>query len=70
MSDQRSCFQCGKPIEALTLDEEAIASGWFTCEHCGERIVSVADAIRQVKDEEEQRVRRALGVDQFKPSLG
>lgn len=67
MQDERTCFQCGNPRE-LVMDQEAIDSGWFTCQHCGERIVSLEESLRQIKLAEEERIRKALGVDVFRPS--
>ena len=61
----RECFQCGYAIVELNYDAEAQRSGWFVCDNCGERIMSVADAVTHAKAHQEQAVRDKLGVDEF-----
>ena len=68
-ADERTCFQCGRPRE-LVLRPDMGPDDWFTCEGCGERIMTVADFVKRVNDAEEERISRALGVRDFKPSSG
>jgi len=66
----KKCHQCGLPTDPLNLDEKATESGWFTCQRCGERIISISDAVGIVRREQEQAVRDKLGVDEFLGARG
>jgi hypothetical protein len=58
-----TCFQCGLQDVPVLGDDD-----WFHCERCGERIVSAAEFRAQTEKAEEDRIREALGVRNFKPT--
>lgn len=58
------CFQCGDT--GVVLNDAQ--SEWLHCGRCGERVIRVAELREQAERAEEERIRDALGVRNFKPS--
>lgn len=66
MADESKCFQCGRPL-VMVLPENASEDDWMTCGNCGERVMTVRDALQQTRGDELERAKQALGFYEFKP---
>lgn len=59
-----SCYQCGRNDPVIGEDDPE----WVVCGHCGSRLWSAEEFLQMLRQAEEERMKRALGVDNFKPS--
>jgi ribosomal protein S27AE len=65
-SDGQNCFQCGEPV-VLELTDQTVEADWFSCGKCGEKIMTVGEALARIRSGEEERVKQGLGFYDFKP---
>lgn len=68
MTKPNECFQCGRPIVHLMPDPPHTAETWLTCSHCGERTMTMAEFVSEMAANDEERIKRAIGFYDFKPS--
>jgi hypothetical protein len=56
--DQKPCWQCGRSEPTIGETDP----DWLVCGHCGSRLMSAEELEQAVRDAEEARIKRALGV--------
>ncbi|UIJ43700.1 hypothetical protein LZK98_11425 [Sphingomonas cannabina] len=61
----QECYQCGFPTLPLVFTDDTTKSGWFSCDNCGEHIISVSDVAALARDDQERAIRDKLGVEEF-----
>jgi DNA-directed RNA polymerase subunit RPC12/RpoP len=62
--DWRKCYQCGRSDPTIAEDDP----DWLVCGYCGSRLISAKEFLDDIEKEKEERIKRALGFDKFKPS--